>query len=102
MNNAVMTNVESVKDYEGNERFLALVPESIDEVKETDAPLYGYRADGYTCSKGAPTRFLVRLRGDSVWRRLRCIQISNAGSLVLTVNKHLVFVREYEHTKLTP
>jgi len=42
---------------------------------------WGMTADGYTKRSGAPTAWMIRLEGESRWRRLMCWQFSNAGTL---------------------
>jgi hypothetical protein len=65
-------------------------------VRRTETPRYGMAADGYTLASGAPTSLLVRLEGEKRWRRLMCIQFSNAGSVFLRIKGERVFVREYD------
>ena len=58
---------------------------SIAEAKRTDTPRWGMAASGYTHKGGAPTSVMVRLEGETRWRRLRCWQFSNAGTCFLRV-----------------
>lgn len=61
------------------------------EIRITDQPRYGMCRDGYTCRRGAPTCYLVRLWDESKaaakgpWRRVMIWQFSNAGTLFVRV-----------------
>jgi hypothetical protein len=58
---------------------------TIQHTRYTDAPRYGYTADGYTVRAGAPTRRMVRLEGETRWRRVYVWQFSNAGTAFLRI-----------------
>ena len=66
------------------------------EVKQTAAPRYGMAADGYTLKSGAPTSYMVRLDGETRWRRVMCWQFSNAGTLFLRVKGESLIIRDHE------
>jgi hypothetical protein len=67
---------------------------TIAESRQTDAPRWGMAADGYTLRSGAPTSWMVRLKGETRWRRLMCWQFSNAGTLFLKVKGQCLIVSE--------
>ncbi len=48
--------------------------------------------DGYTQRSGSPTAYAVRLAFEARWRRVYCIQYSNAGSLFICVCGERVFL----------
>lgn len=68
----------------------------ISESKRTDAPHYGRTSDGYTCRSGAPTSLLVRLEGETRWRRLMVWQWSNAGTLFVRVGGEPLVVGDHD------
>ena len=47
----------------------------------TDAPRCGMTVDGYTKRSGAPTSYMIRLEGETRYRRVMCWQFSNSGTL---------------------
>lgn len=53
--------------------------------RRTSTPRYGMAADGYTTRSGAPTSYMIRLAGESRWRRLMIWQFSNIGTLFVRV-----------------
>lgn len=62
------------------------------DVRRTDVPRYGVRADGYSARSGAPTCYLVKVAGGrlalrdvAVWRRIRVWQWSNAGTAFVRI-----------------
>lgn len=55
------------------------------ESKQTDAPRYGMTVDGYTKRSGAPTSYMIRLEGETRWRRLMLWQFSNAGTCFVRI-----------------
>ena len=61
-------------------------------VKVTDPPRARLTADGYTVKSGSPTRYMVRLEGETKYRRLMCWQFSNAGTLFLRIKGENVVV----------
>lgn len=69
---------------------------NIVEIKTTDIPRYGIAADGYTVKSGAPTSKMIRLKGEKRWRRLMCVQFSNAGSCFLNIKGKRVYVNDYD------
>lgn len=50
--------------------------------------------DGYTVRAGSPTATLVRLQGETRWRRLMVWQFSNAGTLFVRVKGECLIVRD--------
>jgi hypothetical protein len=50
---------------------------------------------GYTKRAGAPTNYMVRLRGEKRWRRVYVLQFSNAGSLFVTINGEAYYTDEF-------
>jgi len=65
--------------------------QAIEEVMQTPRPRYGMAADGYTHRSGAPTRYMIRLSGETRWRRLMVWCFSNCGTLFVRVlGKELV------------
>lgn len=75
---------------------VAYLRESISQVRRTETPRYGMTADGYTKKSGAPTSYLVRLEGQSRWRRVYCWQFSNAGTLFVRIGGVPLVVLESE------
>ena len=63
------------------------------EAKRTDLPRWGMTADGYTVRSGAPTAIMVRLEGETRWRRLMVWQFSNAGTVFVRVLKQPFVIR---------
>lgn len=70
--------------------------QSIVESRQTKPPRYGMAADGYTLKSGAPTSYLVRLSGESRWRRLMCWQFSNAWTLFIRIKGECLVVRDFQ------
>lgn len=64
---------------------LAEVSRTIAEAKRTATPRYGIAADGYTVTSGAPTSVMVRLTGETRWRRIMVWQFSNAGTAFIRI-----------------
>lgn len=64
------------------------------EVKETDVPNYGIGADGYTLRSGAPLPQMIRLEGETTWRRLMLWQFSNAGTCFVKIKGTCYVVRD--------
>jgi hypothetical protein len=62
------------------------------EVAIRGSPLPRLTRDGYTQRSGSPTAYVVRLAFEDRWRRVYCIQYSNAGSLFIRVNGARVFL----------
>lgn len=76
-------------------KILHLTDDSIEEARQTDTPRWGMTVYGYTKRSGAPTSWLVRLKGENRWRRLMIYQFSNAGSVFLRVKGEVLFVNEW-------
>jgi hypothetical protein len=55
------------------------------ESRRTTAPRYGMARDGYTLKSGAPTTRMIRLDGETRWRRLMVWQFSNAGTCFVRI-----------------
>ncbi len=51
----------------------------------------GMTEDGYTTYAGAPSRYMLQV--NERWHRVYIIQISNAGSAFVRLNKQRYFVR---------
>lgn len=64
------------------------------EAKYTSRPNYGMTTDGYTKRSGAPTSLMLRLEGETRWRRLMCWQFSNIGTCFVRINKIPYVVRD--------
>ena len=62
--------------------------------RRTDVPRYGIGAYGYTLRSGAPTGWMVRLDGETRWRRVMCWQFSNAGTAFLRIGGVPVIVSD--------
>ena len=65
-------------------------------VKLTATPRFGIASDGYTVRSGAPTSRMIRLEGETRWRRLMVWQFSNAGTLFVRVGGKPLVVNEYD------
>lgn len=52
----------------------------IAEAKRTPSPRARTTIDGYTVRAGSPTSMMVRLEGETRWRRLMVWQFRNAGT----------------------
>ena len=66
----------------------------IEAKRQTDVPRYGMAADGYTKRSGAPTSYMIRLEGETRWRRLMVWQFSNCGTLFVRVAGKPLVVRD--------
>lgn len=66
------------------------------DTKVTERPKYGICADGYTMKSGAPTRYMIKLENEKIWRRVMCWQFSNVGTCFVRIKKEN-FVLKYEH-----
>jgi hypothetical protein len=65
------------------------------ETKRTDeTPRYGMGRDGYTLRSGAPTDVLVRLEGETRWRRVMVWCFSNSGTCFVRVKGECLIVKE--------
>lgn len=53
--------------------------------KRTDAPRYGMTRAGYSVRAGAPTGIMIKLEGETRWRRLMVWQFSNAGTAFVRI-----------------
>jgi len=62
--------------------------------RQTETPRYGMSAEGYTLRSGAPTSWLIRLEGETRWRRLMCWQFSNAGTCFVRILGREFVVRD--------
>jgi len=65
-------------------------------MKRTKTPNYGIAVAGYTTRSGAPTSRMIRLDGESRWRRLMCWQFSNNGTLFVKIKGENLIVNEYD------
>lgn len=75
-------------------RYLHETGREITEVKRTETPRYGMTADGYTVRAGAPTSLMVRLDGETRWRRLMIWCFSNAGTAFVRIKGEPYVVRD--------
>jgi hypothetical protein len=66
------------------------------ESRRTETPRYGIAADGYTLRSGAPTSLMVRLDGETRFRRLMVWQFSNAGTAFVRIKGTPYVVNEYD------
>lgn len=66
----------------------------IEEVREQEPPPYGRTVDGYTRKAGAPSRTMIRLKGEGRWRRLMFWQFSNCHTFFLRVRGVEYVVRD--------
>ena len=64
--------------------------------RRTDTPRWGMTAMGYTKRSGAPTSYLIRLEGETRWRRLMAWQFSNNGTLFVRINGENLIVNQYD------
>jgi len=62
-------------------------------------PNSGMARDGYTLRRGAPTSIMVRLDGETRWRRLYAWQFSNAGTCFVRIKGEPLVVSEYDIPK---
>ena len=68
----------------------------IEAARRTRTPPWGMTALGYTKRSGAPTSYLIRLAGETRWRRLMCWCFSNNGTLFVRVKGEPHIVNEYD------
>lgn len=66
------------------------------EMKLTPTPRYGLTREGYTIRSGAPTSKMVRLAGETRFRRVYCWQFSNAGTIFLKIKGENVIINEFD------
>lgn len=63
-------------------------------------PRWGLTRDGYTKRSGAPSQIMVRLDGETRWRRIMIWQFSNAGTCFLRVCGECLIVRDSDIPEL--
>lgn len=68
----------------------------IEAARRTRTPPWGMTVDGYTKRSGAPTSYMIRLEGETRWRRLMVWQFSNNGTLFVRIKGESVIVNEYD------
>lgn len=68
----------------------------IEAARQTNTPRWGMTVDGYTQRSGAPTSLMIRLAGETRWRRLMAWQFSNAGTLFVRIRGDEFIVNEYD------
>ena len=56
----------------------------------------GMTRDGYTLRSGAPSTTMIRLDGETVWRRVMVWQFSNAGNAFVRIKGEPHIVRDYD------
>mgnify|MGYP001177579211 CR=1 FL=1 len=68
------------------------------KVSHFDGNIYNYMtACGYTKRSGAPTSYMVQLKGSNRWYRVMNYCISNSGTLfVKTKDNPFLVVRDYD------
>lgn len=66
----------------------------IEAAKVTVQPRWGMTRAGYTVRGGAPTRYLVRLTGETRWRRLMVWQTSNMGTCFVRIKGQSLIVSD--------
>ena len=69
------------------------------DAKCTSAPRYGMTRDGYTKSSGAPTGTMIKLEGETRWRRVMVWQFSNAGTAFVRIKGKPLIVNEFDIPK---
>ena len=95
MKTRMRTNAHNHVDYSGP--VARLLPSSFGGVKQTARPAGGLTVSGYTTARGAGTEYMVKIHGCPVWRRVYCLQFSNAASLFVNIDGGRVFV---DHTDI--
>lgn len=68
----------------------------IEAARRTKTPTWGMTVDGYTKRSGAPTSYMIRLAGETRWRRLMAWQFSNAGTLFVRIKGENMIVNEFD------
>lgn len=69
--------------------------EQVAEVADVGPPpgwRRGLTSDGYTARGGCATAYKLRLVGERVWRRIYCLQFSNAPSFIIRRKGQMVFL----------
>jgi hypothetical protein len=65
----------------------------------------GMTRAGYTTRAGAPTQWMIRLKGEKIWRRVMVWQFSNAGTAFVRIGGKPYVITEnlsiYETRKAT-
>lgn len=69
---------------------------TIAEARRTPTPSYGMTVEGYTKRSGAPTSWMIRIKGERRWRRLMIWQSSNAGTTFLRINGEDYVVHDFQ------
>lgn len=69
---------------------------SIAEVRHTEPPRYGITKSGYSIRTGAPTSTLIRLEGETRFRRVMVWQFSNSGTKFVRVKGECLIVRDVD------
>ena len=64
--------------------------------RRTDTPPCVMTAMGYTKRSGGPTSYMIRLEGETRWRRLMAWQFSNNGTLFVRILGVPHIVRQYD------
>lgn len=60
--------------------------QDIAEKKQTQTtPSYGMARSGYTLRSGAPSSYMIRLKGEKRWRRVMIWQFSNSGTAFVRI-----------------
>jgi len=68
-----------------NSKYLSDAGLTIEAARRTDTPRYGMTALGYTVKRGGPTSLMIRLAGETRWRRLMVWQFSNWGTCFVRI-----------------
>ena len=56
----------------------------------------GMTRQGYTTRAGAPTSWMIRLRGEKIWRRVMVWQFSNAGTAFVRIGGKPYIIAEHD------
>ena len=68
----------------------------IEAARRTETPRWGTTRLGYTKRSGAPTSLMIRLSGETVWRRLMAWQFSNCGTLFVRYKGEDLIVSQWQ------
>lgn len=66
------------------------------ETKFSPSPRYGFTRLGCTVKGGAPTSIMVRLDGETRWRRLMVWSFSNVSTCFLRIKGEAFVVHEHK------
>lgn len=66
------------------------------EARRTSIPRYGLTAEGYSVRSGAPSGLLIRLEGETRWRRIMVWCFSNCGTAFVRIKGKSLIVNDYD------